>query len=89
MKWIKEIMYGLVSLIHIFNPPCIVLGGGVFAQTYVVEKLEKMLCTNIMPSFTNVVLRQAELGNTAGSFRCSETCLYIRLNSKMGWKNGK
>ncbi|MDA3731139.1 ROK family protein [Niameybacter massiliensis] len=65
-EWIKEIMYGLVSLIHIFNPPCIVLGGGVFAQTYVVEKLEKMLYTNIMPSFRNVVLRQAELGNTAG-----------------------
>ncbi|MEF9959990.1 MAG: ROK family protein [Niameybacter sp.] len=65
-EWIKEIMYGLVSLIHIFNPPCIVLGGGVLAQTYVVEKLEEMLYTNIMPSFRKVILKQAELGNTAG-----------------------
>ena len=59
-------MYGLISLIHIFNPSCIVLGGGVMGQTYVVEKLEQMLYTNIMPSFRKVVLRKAELGNTAG-----------------------
>lgn len=65
-EWIKEIMYGLISLIHIFNPSCIVLGGGIMGQTYVVEKLEEMLYTNIMPSFRKVVLRKAELGNTAG-----------------------
>lgn len=65
-EWIREIMYGLISLIHIFNPSCIVLGGGVMGQTYVVEKLEQMLYTNIMPSFRKVVLRKAELGNTAG-----------------------
>ena len=65
-EWVKEIMYGLISLIHIFNPSCIVLGGGVMGQTYVVEKLEQMLYTNIMPSFRKVVLRKAELGNTAG-----------------------
>lgn len=65
-EWVKEIMYGLISLIHTFNPSCIVLGGGVMGQTYVVEKLEQMLYTNIMPSFRKVVLRKAELGNTAG-----------------------
>lgn len=65
-EWVKEIMYGLISLIHIFNPSCVVLGGGVMGQTYVVEKLEQMLYTNIMPSFKKVVLRKAELGNTAG-----------------------
>ena len=65
-EWVKEIMYGLISLIHIFNPSCVVLGGGVMGQTYVVEKLEQMLYTNIMPSFSKVVLRKAELGNTAG-----------------------
>lgn len=65
-KWIGEIALGLVSLIHIFNPTCIVLGGGIMKQKYILEKLNDLLYDNIMSSFHNVVLRQAELGNTAG-----------------------
>lgn len=65
-EWLEEVIYGLTSLIHIFNPPCIVLGGGILTQPYIVEKLSKMIYTSIMPSFRNVVLKQAELGNRAG-----------------------
>lgn len=65
-EWLEEVVYGLANLIHIFNPPCVVLGGGVLAQPYIVEKLKEMLYTSIMPSFRDVVLKQAELGNQAG-----------------------
>lgn len=67
-NWINEISYGLTTLIHIFNPSCVVLGGGVLAQKYVVEKLNKVIYNNIMDSFKNVKLVQAELGNKAGLF---------------------
>lgn len=65
-SWIDEIVYGLISVIHIFNPSCIVLGGGVMAQPYILEEVKKKTSARIMSSFRNVELRQAELGNRAG-----------------------
>lgn len=65
-QWIDEIVYGLVSVIHIFNPSCIVLGGGVMAQPYIIRQVREKTYLEIMDSFRNVELRQAELGNQAG-----------------------
>lgn len=64
--WIREVIWGLVSLIHIFNPSCVVLGGGIMEQPYILERIRELLYENIMPSFRNVKVLQAELGNTAG-----------------------
>lgn len=64
--WINEIVYGLITVIHIFNPSCIVLGGGVMAQPYVTEQVEKRTRGEIMDSFSNVKICQAQLGNQAG-----------------------
>lgn len=64
--WIDEIVYGLVSVIHIFNPSCIVMGGGVMAQPYIIRQVKEKTQAQIMDSFRNVELRQAELGNQAG-----------------------
>lgn len=64
--WIDEIVYGLVSVIHIFNPSCIVMGGGVMAQPYIIRQVKEKIQAQIMDSFRNVELRQAELGNQAG-----------------------
>lgn len=65
-RWIDEIVYGLVSVIHIFNPSCIVMGGGVMAQPYIIQQVKEKTQAQIMDSFRNVELRQAELGNQAG-----------------------
>lgn len=65
-EWIDEIAFGLVTVIHIFNPSCVVLGGGVMAQPYILEEVKKRTVARIMSSFRNVEIRQAELGNKAG-----------------------
>ncbi|MGL6173202.1 MAG: ROK family protein, partial [Cellulosilyticaceae bacterium] len=46
-KWLEEVVNGLTTLIHIFNPPCIILGGGILAQPYIMEKLNERLYQNI------------------------------------------
>lgn len=65
-RWIGEILLGLVSIIHIFNPACIVLGGGIMAQPYIIEEINRRLPGQIMPSFAGVKTVPAALGNTAG-----------------------
>ena len=64
--WIDEIVYGLISVIHIFNPGRIVLGGGVMAQPYILEQVREKVNREIMDSFRNVTLETAKLGNQAG-----------------------
>lgn len=65
-SWTDEIVYGLITVIHIFNPPCVVLGGGIMAQPYILEEVKRKTDARIMSSFRNVELKQAQLGNMAG-----------------------
>lgn len=67
-EWAEEVVHGLVSLICIFNPSCVILGGGVMSQPYILELVEKKVRRRIMPSFAGLVFRQAQLGNRAGLF---------------------
>lgn len=65
-RWTDEILLGLSSLTHIFNPACIVLGGGIMVQPLIMELIRQKLPRYIMPSFACVQIRPAELGNSAG-----------------------
>ena len=65
-RWVDEIVHGLVTVIHIFNPSCVVLGGGVMEQPYILEQVDKKTRERIMDSFRNVELKRAALGNRAG-----------------------
>lgn len=65
-NWLNEIIIGLVSFVHIFNPSLIVLGGGIMSQNYIIEYLRKHLAKSVMPNFRKVKLVQARLGNDAG-----------------------
>ena len=65
-SWVDEIMLGLSSLTHIFNPSCIVLGGGIMVQPLIMEKIRQKKSRFIMPSFCHVQILPAELGNSAG-----------------------
>lgn len=65
-SWVDEIMLGLSSLTHIFNPSCIILGGGIMVQPLILEKIRQKVSKYIMPSFAHVTIQPAELGNSAG-----------------------
>ncbi|NMA64658.1 MAG: ROK family protein [Clostridiaceae bacterium] len=66
--WINEVVFGLISLTHIFNPSMIVVGGGIMNEGYIIEQLNKKLNANIMPSYRNVEIHQAKLQNKAGLY---------------------
>ena len=65
-KWIDEIVLGLATLIHIFNPSCIVLGGGIMVQPYILEQIHTRIPQMVMSSFAHIQISSAELGNSAG-----------------------
>lgn len=65
-SWGKEVSYGLVNIIHIFNPGLIVLGGGILEQDLAFEAIRTHTFNQIMDSFKNVHLVKATLGNKAG-----------------------
>lgn len=85
-QWILEIVYGLVTLVHIFNPSLIVLGGGVMEQEYVVGKVKEALREQIMPSFRNVEIVPAQLGNMAGMLGAAKEVLRAMENEKRNHK---
>lgn len=64
-KWIDEIVIGLKSLIYIFNPALIVAGGGIMDQDYITDEINIRLQKTLMPSFRNVRVTKALMGNDA------------------------
>jgi glucokinase len=64
--WVLEVAYGLVSLTHIFNPPAIIIGGGVMEQERLVSMVTSKAKELMLKSFSNVEILRASLGNKAG-----------------------
>ena len=64
--WITKASFGLSTLIHIFNPSLIVLGGGILQNETLFRKINACTRSQLMPGFEVVQLKQAQLGNIAG-----------------------
>lgn len=67
-QWIDAIACGTISLVHMFNPELIVIGGGIsHEEDLLIKPLEKKIRETVMPAFQkNLKIKSADLGNTAG-----------------------
>ena len=67
-EWVDYFTDGLSTLIYIFNPPLIVIGGGVTRQgDYLLDKINESLSKKVGVNFKkNLSIKFAELGNNAG-----------------------
>ena len=65
-EWSLRVAMGLTSLIHIFNPACLVLGGGIMESEKVVDSIRRCTFPMLAPGFEQVKILPAALGNTAG-----------------------
>ncbi|MNJ54500.1 Beta-glucoside kinase [compost metagenome] len=64
--WVDEVAFGLTSIIHIFNPSAVIVGGGVMEQDDLVRFVEARTKAIVMPSYSDVKILKASLGNKAG-----------------------
>lgn len=64
--WIDEIVFGLITLVSVFNPSHILLGGGVMAQLYIIEEIRRRVSLRTAPNLRSVSICRAGLGNQAG-----------------------
>ena len=65
-QWIDEVSCGLASLIHIFDPPLVVLGGGIMSPPQTIRRIENRLPHFLRESYQGVPILGAALGNQAG-----------------------
>lgn len=65
-NWIDEMIIGLINLVYIFNPPLVILGGGIMNEDYVIDLIDRKIYKQLMENFANVNIVRSKLGNTAG-----------------------
>lgn len=65
-NWIDEIVGGLSTLIFIFNPGCIILGGGIMNEDYIINEIRNRIHSKNMQSFKDVEIKKAGMKNKAG-----------------------
>lgn len=75
--WSAEVACGLASLIHVFNPPLIVLGGGILSDEDLFLQIRRQTLLRTMPSFSQLDIRPAMLGNQAGLYGMAAICSRI------------
>ena len=66
--WLVEVVAGLVSLVHIFNPTTLVLGGGIMENDFLITEIQARLNEQILRAFRHVHVKKASLGNKAGMY---------------------
>lgn len=64
-QWIDEMIIGLINIIYIFNPPLIVLGGGIMNENYVIDLIDRKIYNMLMENFRDVNIVRSKLGSDA------------------------
>ncbi|MDX8336088.1 ROK family protein [Candidatus Cetobacterium colombiensis] len=72
-EWADYFTDGLATLIYIFNPSLIVIGGGVSKQgNFLKDIFQKSLETKVMKNYLDILeMKMAERGNDAGMLGAS------------------
>ena len=66
-SWIDDISLGIISLVHIFNPELVIIGGGVSGRKEFIKSLSEKVHSKLMPRFAQgLEILPAKLGNDAG-----------------------
>lgn len=67
-EWVTSISKGLISLVHLFNPQLILIGGGVCTQEeYFIKPIRSYVLNHVMNQFSkDLEIAAATLGNQAG-----------------------
>ena len=66
--WLEEVAAGICALVHCYNIPCVLLGGGIMEQKLVFEQAKHLALERLIPGFRGVEIRQAAMGNMAGLY---------------------
>ncbi len=64
-QWIDEMIIGLINIIYIFNPPLIILGGGIINEDYVIDLIDRKIYNLLMTNYKDVNIVRSRLGNDA------------------------
>lgn len=64
-KWVDEIIVGLINIIYTFNPPLIVLGGGIMNEGYIIDLIDRKIYNRLMDNYRDVNIVRSKLGNDA------------------------
>lgn len=62
-KWIDEMIIGLINIIYVFNPPMIILGGGIMNEDYVIDLIDRKIYNLLMENFKDVNIVRSRLGS--------------------------
>ena len=76
--WIDEVVIGLDSLVHIFNPSLLVLGGGIMNEALLIREIQSRLSRSPEPAFEALRVVRAQLGNQAALYGAYENLLVQR-----------
>ncbi|MCW1927243.1 ROK family protein [Bhargavaea beijingensis] len=81
-RWVDDIATGLQSLVHVFNPECIIIGGGVSEQGEMLRRaIENALREKVMPNHRQALeVRLAEQGNRANLLGAAHHFMVSRKN---------
>ncbi len=77
-NWIDEIVTGLIGLIFSFDPPLIILGGGIMNEKYIVNEVSRKIKETNIHTFKKVKIKSAALGNRAGMLGAAHNARSMR-----------
>lgn len=76
-QWVDEVACGLASLIHVFDPPVVILGGGVMSPPEAIRRVRARLPHFLRESYQGVPVLGAALGNRAGMLGAAHLAMQL------------